>query len=106
MGKSRGAARIDPELRRQLDRVAAGDAPIEAVVYLRPPAGQAAVAADEMEALARKLLDRAAAAAGERERQCNVFHNLGMFVVAGGRQLVEELLKQPEVASAVANRRE
>lgn len=61
----RPAAKIDPELQRQLESTAADSGPLEAVLYLRPPEGEAAVQPDRVEALAREILDRASAAAGE-----------------------------------------
>ena len=97
-------AKIDPELQRQLDSAATGEGPLEAVLYLRPPPGEAAVPPERMEELAREILDRASAAAGEAAHDYNVFRNLGMFAVVAGRSLLRELLKQPEVGSAVANR--
>ena len=100
------AARIDPDLRRQLESTAAGDAPVEAVLYLRPQPGQLAVPPERMDELAREILERAGAAAGEAAHAYNVFRNLGMVAVVGGRSFLRELLKQPEVSSAVANRQD
>ena len=99
-------AKIDPELRRQLESTAAGDAPLEAVLYLQPPPGEVAVPPERMEDLVREILERVGATAGEAAHAYNVFRNLGMVAVVGGRSFLRELLKQPEVRSAVANRQD
>ncbi len=97
--------KIDPELKRQMDAESPGGAgQVEAVLYLRPAAGEVAVPPERMEALAKEILGRAASACGEAAQDFNVFGNLGMFVVVAGRPFMRELLKQPEVASATANR--
>jgi len=99
------AAKIDPELLRQLDEVGAGAAPVGAVVFLRPPKGQTAVSSADLEHVAQSMLKRVAKKTGEKPADFNLFKNLGMFAVVGGRTFLRELVKQPEVASAVANKK-
>ena len=57
------------------------------------------------EAAARAVVARAAEAVGERAERLNVFGNLGAFLVCGSPSLIDEVLAQPEVAGAIANRR-
>jgi hypothetical protein len=99
------AARIDPELLRQLDEVGAGAAPVGAVVYLRPPKGQAALSSDDLEQVTKTVLQRVAKNTGEKPDDFNLFKNLGMFAVVGRPAFLRELVKQPEVKSAVANKK-
>jgi hypothetical protein len=97
--------RADPELTRQLERAAADDAPVEAVFVLRLPRGRAAPDPAQTEALARELVDRVRDSTGRSVGDVHVFRNLGRFVVSADADVVRELLAQPEVESALANRR-
>ena len=96
--------KTDPELLRQLDASAASQEPVQAVFYLQPPAQSSEKALPPVEELARALLERVERSVGVRAREFNVFRNLSSFVVSASPALVRELLKQPEIASAMANR--
>jgi len=105
-------AKIDPELVRQLDAAQAagqkadGSDHVQAVVYLRPTSpDQPAVPPDRMQGMVEDLLGRVAKEVGESSRQHNTFRNLGSFAVAAAPEFIRELLRQPEVAAAVANRK-
>jgi len=97
--------RADPELTRQLEQAAADNTPVEAVFVLRPPPGLAAPAPTSTETLTRKLVDRVSASTGRSAQDVHVFRNLGRFVVSADPGFIRELLAQPEVDSALANRR-
>jgi hypothetical protein len=98
-------ARIDPELLRQLDAAGAAGSPVEAVIALRPQGTDAAVLTPEQtERLSRQVLDRVERSTGGGARAVNVFQHLGSFLVVAEPAFLVELLAQPEVRSAVANR--
>ncbi len=101
----RAHAKLDPVLIKQLSAAQQTSSdPIEAVVYLRPTKGSAALQADRVERTVTTLLDRVNQSTGCQPRDYNTFRNLGSFVVVAEASFIRELLKQPEVASAVANR--
>lgn len=101
----RAHAKLDPVLVQQLSAAQqTSSGPIEAVVYLRPTHGQAALQADRVEGTVSALLDRVNQSTGRRPRDYNTFRNLGSFVVVAEASFIRELIKQPEVASAMANR--
>ncbi|HEX5705973.1 MAG TPA: hypothetical protein VFX96_01660 [Pyrinomonadaceae bacterium] len=96
--------KIDPHLLAQLDRVAAGEEPVEAVFMLRPAArAQVAAVPGMTEKLTNEVLNRVREKTDTSEQRLNIFHNLGMFVISAPARFVRELLSQPEIASAIAN---
>ena len=106
----RSKVKIDPELRRQLDRAAASKpAPVEAVLRLRPPTRRSSrpPVPEAAQDVARELLARVAEEVGAAasDYDFNVFPNLGYLVLSASAGFVERVLRQPEVASASANRR-
>ena len=102
-------AKIDPELTRQIDKaaleVSAHGGTVEAVVMLRQTPDQIAADPDRTEALALEILNRVKERVGSGAKTVNVFRNLGSFVVAADPGFLRELVAQPEIASALANRR-
>jgi len=109
MSTRQARAKIDPELRRQLDGAAASEAqPIEAVLRLRPKTRLALAPPPEATRdLAELVVARVAEELGVAAEayDFNVFPNLGYFVLSASPGFVERVLDQPEVASASANRR-
>jgi hypothetical protein len=98
-------AKVDPELLRQLDAASAAGSPVEAVIALRPHGKDAAVLTPEQtERLTRQLLERIERSTGVGARAVNVFQYLGSFLVVAEPAFLVELLAQPEIRSAVANR--
>jgi len=98
-------AKVDPELLRQLDAASAARSPVAAVIGLRPPGkGAAILTSEQTERLSRRLLERIERSIGIGARAVNVFQHLGSFVVVAEPAFLVELLAQPEVRSAVANR--
>ena len=96
-------AGADAELTRQLNRAAAEDTPVEAVIVLR--SHRDAPDPAWTEARARELVERVQDSTGRAAKDVHVFRNLGRFVVAADATFLRELLAQPEVDSALANRR-
>ena len=105
MPERKPRAKTDQELLRQLERAAASSEPIEAVFRLQPASGsQKFVPPEEVEPLTRELLARVEQKLGMGVKDLNIFRNLGSFVVSAGAPFLRELLEQPEIAAAVANR--
>ncbi len=102
MNRKKANAKVDPELRRQLNEAATGEAMIQAVFSLRLPAGKA-VAPEAIEELAQQVLDRVTSTTGIKAGDVNVFRNLGSFVVAADKRFIHAMLGEPEIASAMAN---
>jgi glyoxylase-like metal-dependent hydrolase (beta-lactamase superfamily II) len=59
----------------------------------------------QTEALARELVDRVRKSTGHTVHDVNVFRNLGRFVVSADATFIRELVAQPEITAALANRR-
>jgi len=94
-------ANVDPELLRQLDAAAPDDL-IDAVLVLELSAEPAPP--DQIEETVRGIVARVESEAGSAISEFNVFPNLSSFVVRATPQIVEDLISQPEVGSALANR--
>ncbi len=105
-------ARIHKELKRQLSAAAlaerrdpaASSRPLEAVVHFRAPGARPAADPEQVQAMARKVLARVQELTSETPLAYNVFANLQYMVVQASRTFIEELVEQPEIASALANR--
>lgn len=97
-------ATVDGELSRMLESSDA-DRPVEAVFRLRPESGQVLIDPGVTEQVSREVIQRAEKASGEKTRDCNVFKNLGSFMVSAPASLIRAILDQPEIAGALANRR-
>lgn len=105
MAKKTLDAKTDPELIRQLDQASASEEPVGAVVRLRTDdPSQIVPSPEQTEQLAQEVLERVLKAVGGDEPKHNVFRNLGSFAIAAGARFMRELLEQPEIASAMANR--
>jgi len=105
MASDRAPHGPDSELLQQLEAAQENGEPVEAVVSLRAEAGSDYVSADRTEEISHDVLDRVERKTGVSPDKLNVFRNLGTFVVAAEPAFVVELLEQPEVESAAANRR-
>ena len=106
-------AKIDKELKRQLSAAARAEQqgmagawhqPLEAVVRFHPPAGKQVSDPETVQEIARDLLSRVEQSTREAPLAYNVFANLQSMVVQASRTFLVELLAQPEIASALANR--
>jgi hypothetical protein len=65
---------------------------------------QIAANAEGATALVEKVLARVREKAGSAAKQVNIFQNLGMFIVEAAPGFLRELVAQPEIRSAMANR--
>jgi hypothetical protein len=92
-------ARVDPELERQLGAVAADDSLIQAVVYL----DTASQDPDEIERMARALIETVSDKTASRPRAVNVMRYLGTVALEAPAPFIRALIDEPEVASAIAN---
>ncbi len=90
------AAKIDPELRRQL---ATSDGPIDVALYVRMSATEGEVG---IKALADELIHRVSIEAGEEPQVVHVLLNLRTLIVSASSRYLNVLLAQPEVTSALA----
>jgi hypothetical protein len=98
------SAQIDDELVSQI-RECPDDA-VEAVLMLHSADPQEPAATpEEIEPLVKRLHDRASVATGHTADQVNVFRNMGSIAIAAKGKFLQALIEQPEVASAMANRK-
>jgi hypothetical protein len=104
---ARTRKRIDPDLLAQLEAAAAVKAPslVEAVIHLQPEtAGEIVPRPERTEEIVRSVLARVTRKLRVEPADFNVFPNLGSFVISASGEYLRELLDQPEVKSALANR--
>jgi hypothetical protein len=96
------SGRTDPELIRQLDSARETGDLVHAVVRLNQPAGQAPEP-EHVEEQTRRAVHRAEATSGESPADVHVMGRLAVAYVSGPERFLRELLRQPEIATAVAN---
>jgi hypothetical protein len=105
--KLNSGARIDPELRAELEGASSKTDPIAAVIKLRSDSPRHdSLPPEETERVTERILARVRQRAGDREHEYYVLDMLGAFNLVAPAHFVVELLKQPEVASAMAAERE
>ena len=104
MAARKTRTKVDPELDRQINAASAEAKTVEAVLMLRQSPARIAAAAGETTEIVEKVLKRVKEKAGTGAKRLNVFQNLGMFIVEAEPTFLRELVAQPEIASAVANR--
>lgn len=96
----------DAKLLEQLEAARTRDEPVEAIVSLQPDDESEVVSADRVDQISRDVVERVTRKTGVSPTRINVFRNLGSFAVAAAPSFVSELLAQPEVKAATANRRD
>ena len=107
MAKKETDTATDPELNRQMDAASATGRDVEAVFTLSPDETSDGVRSpEETENLTRRVLERVTNRVGQGEKKLNIFRNIGSFVVSANPSFVKELIAQPEIASAIANRQQ
>jgi hypothetical protein len=95
----------DRELLRQIDERAPDHEAVSAVFRLRTRRkSELALPPKETEAAAKQVLKRVARSVGAPPDRYNVFHNLGAFAVSAKPSFLRELIAQPEIQAAMANR--
>ena len=98
------SGRTDPELVRQLDEAREqGGANVEAAVSIVRAKGRRPDP-DEIEAAAHAAITRATESSGTAAADVHVMANLAVAYVSGPEALIRELLEQPEITGATANR--
>ena len=101
--KRKPRTKTDPVLLEQI-AAARRRKSIDAVFTLRLPRRKV-VEPGRIENLARKILDRVAAAAGVTYGEVNVFGNLGAFAISAEPAFLRALIREPDIAAATASRR-
>lgn len=95
--------KTDPELLRQIDSVAANNDSIQAVFSLALPLKKL-LDPKQVEDAANQVLERAEKEVGTKPKDVNIFKNLGSFVVSAEASLIRQIIDDPDIASAVANK--
>ena len=96
-------AKIDPVLRAQLHTAGQSSAPVTAVIKLRAKdSSQPTLPPGETQQVADTILRRVRESIGEKEHDYYVLDMLGAFNLVAPVDFVAEVIKQPEVASAVS----
>ena len=93
---------VDPELERQLD-AAEGDGPVQAVFTLQAPKTNPVLAADDVRSAVARIVQSAKAACGQDVSDLHVMPTAQSFSVAAPAGMVRAILKNREVAAAIAN---
>jgi len=93
------SARIQPEL---LDKLGQSDPLIQVVLQLQENVSSHAPP-EQVEKVARDVLQRAATEVGHSAGRANVLRNLGTIIVEATPAFVRSLIDQPEIASAMLN---
>jgi hypothetical protein len=105
MPKRAKKVQTDGELLRQLEDATGKEESVEAVMRLRSEkASEIVPSPKRTEQLTKKVLRRAQAHTGGNVSDYNVFGNLGYFFVSADAAVVRDLIEQPEIASATANK--
>jgi hypothetical protein len=101
---SSAKAKTDTELAKQLKSATKENNLVEAVVKLKPDVPSEIVpSAERTEELTNRVLERVKKQSGQSASRYNVFRNLGSFVVSAHPTFIQELIRQPEVGSIIAN---
>jgi hypothetical protein len=98
--------KIDPEVRRALERARATGKDETVVVHLRGEEKAKSPSPAETQQLAERLIDRASQLSGSEPKQKTIFENLGSMAIKGHPDLLTKILEQPEVHAASMNRPE
>jgi hypothetical protein len=98
------AVKTDPELLRQISAASGGHEPLVGIFRLRPEdSTKLTNSPDRTEKIVQEVFDRVAKKVGTTVDRLNILRNLGMVVVSAVPTFLSELLKQPEIYSAMAN---
>lgn len=96
--------KTDPELLRQIDSVASDDGDIQAVFSLDLPMKKL-LDPQQVEDTTNQVLERVEKEVGSKPKVVNIFKNLGSFVVSADASFIRKIIDDPDIASAVANKR-
>ena len=100
----KGERKTDPELLRQISAARSSKKPVVGIFRLKPDdSTKLTNSAERTKEIVQAVFDRVAQKVGTTPQRLNVLFNLGVVVVAAEPQFISELLKQPEIVSAMAN---
>lgn len=100
----KGQVKTDPELLRQISAAQDSMKPVVGIVRIRPEDSATLTNSPQRtDEIIRKVFDRVEKKVGTTVNRLNVLRNLGMVVVSAEPKFMSELLKQPEIISAMAN---
>lgn len=95
--------KTDPELLRQIASYETNNEEIEAVFSLALPMKKLLDPAQVVETT-HQVLKRAEKVVGSKAKDVNIFKNVGSFVVSGDASFIRQIIDDPDIASAVANK--
>src|SRR5258705_10621969 len=97
-------AKTDPELLRQISAAQGSMEPIVGIFRLRPDDSTKLINSPQRtDEIIREVFERVEKNVGVPVNRLNVLRNLGIVVVSAEPRFMSELLKQPEIFSAMAN---
>ncbi|MDQ3666560.1 MAG: hypothetical protein M3410_08280 [Acidobacteriota bacterium] len=100
----KGAPKTDPELLRQISAARSSKKPVVGIFRLRPEDSTKLINSPQRtKEIVHDVFDRVAQKVGTTPQRLNVLGNLGVVVVSAEPRFMSELLKQPEIFSAMAN---
>lgn len=97
--------KTDPELLRQIDDVNNNNDSIQAVFSLDLPMKKL-LDPKQVEETAYQVLDRAEKEVGSKPKDVNIFKNVGTFVVSANASFIRNIIDDPCISSAVANKQQ
>jgi hypothetical protein len=100
-GTSEGGAQLSPDLIAALDDAARSDASLTVVYQFKGSAGHVVPAAEEIESLARRVLEDAVRVAHTTPQGQNVLRNVGSLIIKGTVALHRALVARPEIRAAM-----
>lgn len=99
-----GRPKTDPELLRQISAAQNSKKSVVGIFRLRPENATKLVNSPQRtNKIVHDVFERVAKKVGTKPQRFNVLGNVGVVVVSAEPQFLSELLKQPEISSAMAN---
>lgn len=100
----KGAPKTDPELLRQISAAQSSKQPVVGIFRLKPEnAAKLTNTPQRTSEIVQDVVDRVTQKIGTTPQRLNVLTNLGVVIVSAEPRFISELLKQPEIVSAMAN---
>jgi hypothetical protein len=96
--------KADPELLRQITAAQNSKNPVVGIFRLRPEDSDKLTNSPERtKEIVHEVVERVSTKIGSSPQRINVLGNLGVVIVSAAPRFLTELLKQPEIFSAMAN---
>lgn len=97
--------KTDPELLRQINAAEPKNDPVVGIFRIRPEDSTKLTNSPERtKEIVNEVVERVSKKVHSQAERLNVLGNLGVMVISAPSQFMTELLKQPEIFSAMANR--